>query len=131
MTFIPGQQWQSTVGTYAIFGPVQRYRHYLAGTWQNGPWTVTLGNNFSSGYDDEVHERRWVGPSRGFLGHMGPVHALDRHQEPGAGRGHHEPVQQHAADHQPDCKTSRSATTPRVASPLGRVYYLTAQYKFL
>ena len=29
LTFIPGQQWQSTVGTYATFGPVQRYRHYL------------------------------------------------------------------------------------------------------
>ena len=32
---------------------MQRYRHYLAGTWNNGPWTVTLGNNFSSGYEDE------------------------------------------------------------------------------
>ena len=53
LTFIPGQEWQSTVGTYAIFGPVQRYRHYLAGTWNNGPWTVTLGNNYSSGYEDE------------------------------------------------------------------------------
>ena len=27
LTFIPGQQWQSTVGTFALFGPVQRYRH--------------------------------------------------------------------------------------------------------
>ena len=30
VTYIPGQQWKSTVGTYSYFGPVQRYRHYLA-----------------------------------------------------------------------------------------------------
>src|SRR4029450_2750537 len=49
LTFIPGQQWDSTVGTFSFLGPVQRYRHYLSGTWNNGPWTVTLGNNYSSG----------------------------------------------------------------------------------
>ena len=130
LTFIPGQQWQSTVGTYAIFGPVQRYRHYLAGTWKNGPWTVTLGNNYSSGYEDKFPDAdgnirnvaawstwdlyaRWTGVKN--LALVAGITNLFNNTPPTTNQGQYFQV----------------GYDPSVVSPLGRVYYLTAQYKFL
>ena len=128
-TYIPGQEWQSTVGTYAQFGPVQRYRHYLAGSWMSGPWTVTLGNNYSSGYEDEytnadgsIHKvapwgtwdlyGRWTGVKN--LALVAGITNLFNNQPPVTNQQTY----------------FQMGYDPTVASPLGRVYYLTAQYKF-
>jgi iron complex outermembrane receptor protein len=129
LTFIPGQQWESTVGTYATFGPVQRYRHYLAGTWNNGPWTATIGNNFSSGYEDEYTNAdgsirnvaawstwdlylRWTGIKN--LALVGGITNLFNNTPPTTNQQDYFQI----------------GFDPSVVSPLGRVYYLTAQYKF-
>ena len=130
VTYIPGQQWQSTVGAYSYFGPVQRYRHYLAGMWQNGPWTVTLGNNFSSGYDDQFTNAdgsvrhvdswgtwdlytRWTGVKN--LALVAGITNLFNNTPPTTNQLDYFQI----------------GFDPSVVSPLGRVYYLTAQYKFL
>jgi len=39
----------STAGLDGI-GVVLRYKQYLSGTWTQGPWATTLGNNFALGY---------------------------------------------------------------------------------
>jgi iron complex outermembrane receptor protein len=130
VTFIPGQQWNSTVGTFSQFGPVQRYRHYLAGTWNNGPWTATLGNNYSSGYEDMATNAdgsirdvaawgtwdlytRWTGIKN--LALVAGITNLFNNTPPTTNQVYYFQV----------------GFDPSVASPLGRVYYLTAQYKFL
>jgi len=130
VTFIPGQQWQSTVGTYLVFGAVQRYRHYLSGTWASGPWTMTLANNYSSGYSDEFTNAdgsirnvaawstwdlylRWTGIKN--LALVGGITNLFNNTPPTTNQIYWFQV----------------GYDPSVVSPLGRVYYLTAQYKFL
>ena len=130
VTYLPNQQWQSTVGTYAVFGAVQRYRHYLSGTWASGPWTVTLGNNYSSGYSDEFTNAdgsirnvaawstwdlyaRWTGIKN--LALVAGITNLFNNTPP--------------TTNQQDW--FQIGYDPSVVSPLGRVYYLTAQYKFL
>jgi iron complex outermembrane recepter protein len=130
VTYIPGQQWQSTVGTYALFGAVQRYRHYLSGTWGYGPWTVTLGNNYSSGYSDEFTNAdgsirnvaawstwdlyaRWTGVKN--LALVAGITNLFNNTPPTTNQ----------------IDWFQKGYDPSVVSPLGRVYYLTAQYKFL
>jgi iron complex outermembrane receptor protein len=129
LTFVPGQDWTSTVGTYALFGPVQRYRHYLSGTWNSGPWTVTLGNNYSSGYEDEYTNAdgsirnvaawstwdlyaRWTGVKN--LALVAGITNLFNNTPPTTNQQDYFQI----------------AYDPTYASPLGRVYYLTAQYKF-
>jgi iron complex outermembrane receptor protein len=129
VTYLPNQQWQSTVGTYAQFGAVQRYRHYLSGTWASGPWTVTLGNNYSSGYSDEITNAdgsirnvaawstwdlytRWTGVKN--LALVAGITNLFNNTPPTTNQ----------------VETFQVGFDPSVVSPLGRVYYLTAQYKF-
>ena len=103
VTFIPGEQWSRRwdvrdLRTGAALSPLPR--RYVAKRAVDRHARQQLLERLRR----RGAERRWVGPSRGFLGHMGPLHALDRHQEPCAGGGHHEPVQQHAAYHQPAAK---------------------------
>ena len=130
VTYIPGQQWQSTVGTYAWLGPAQRYRHYLSGTWNYGPWTVTLGNNYSSGYEDQFFNAdgsirnvaawstwdlyaRWTGVKN--LALVAGITNLFNNTPPTTNQRSYFQV----------------GFDPSVVSPLGRIYYLTAQYKVL
>jgi iron complex outermembrane receptor protein len=128
-TFLPGAEWESTVGTYATFGPVQRYRHYLSGSWNSGPWTVTVGNNYSSGYEDEYTNAdgsthnvagwgtwdlygRWTGVKN--LALVLGITNLFNNQPPVTNQQDYFQI----------------GYDPTVVNPLGRVYYLTAQYKF-
>ena len=123
------QEWQSTVGTYALFGPVPRYKHYLFASWNNGPWTATLGNNFQSGYEDQYQNAdgtvrnvdswgtwdlyaRWTGVKN--LALVAGVNNLFNNVPPTTNQQDYFQV----------------GYDPTYANPLGRVYYLTAQYKF-
>jgi iron complex outermembrane receptor protein len=127
--FIPGQQWNSTVGTYAVNGPVQRYRHYLSGSWMSGPWTVTLGNTYSSGYEDQYLNSdgslrkvagwstwdlytRWTGVKN--LAIVLGINNLFNNTPPTTNQNSYFQV----------------GYDPSVTNPLGRVYYVTGQYKF-
>ena len=129
VTYIAGQQWESTVGTYAWLGPVQRYRHYLSGTWNYGPWTATLGNNYSSGYEDQFFSvdgsirnvaawstwdlyTRWTGVKN--LALVAGITNLFNNTPPTTNQRSYFQI----------------GFDPSVVNPLGRVYYLTAQYKF-
>jgi iron complex outermembrane receptor protein len=134
ITLIPGQQWVSIVGTSPFFGPlygpVQRYRHYLSGTWTFGPWTATLGNNYSSTYEDAFLNPdgsirkvaawstwdlylRWTGIKN--LALVGGITNLFNNTPPTTNQ----------------LASFQIGYDPSVVSPLGRVYYVTAQYKFL
>lgn len=129
ITFIPGQEWTSTVGTYAVQGPVQRYRHYLFGSWNSGPWTVTLGNNYSSQYEDQYLNAngtvrkvaawstwdlygRWTGVKN--LALVLGINNLFNNTPPTTNQNSYFQV----------------GYDPSVVNPLGRVYYVTGQYKF-
>ncbi len=43
----------SNLGRFVTDGVVQRWRHRLSVDWEQGPWALTLGNTFYSGYDDQ------------------------------------------------------------------------------
>ena len=95
-----------------------------------GPWTATLGNNYSSGYEDQVADAdglirhvaawstwdlyaRWTGIRN--LALVAGVTNLLNNTPPTTNQ----------------FSSFQVGYDPSVASPLGRVYYLTAQYKFL
>ena len=98
----------------------------------SGPWTVTLGNNYSSGYEDMFPDAdgnirnvaawstwdlyaRWTGVKNLAL--------VAEHRSNLFNNTRRRPRTR--------ANTSRIGYDPSVVSPLGRVYYLTAQYKFL
>jgi iron complex outermembrane recepter protein len=43
----------SNLGKFVTDGVVQRWRHRLSVDWAYGPWALTVGNTFYSGYDDQ------------------------------------------------------------------------------
>ncbi|MBZ8142555.1 TonB-dependent receptor [Rubrivivax gelatinosus] len=43
----------SNLGRFVTDGVVQRWRHRLTVDWERGPFSLTLGNTFYSGYDDQ------------------------------------------------------------------------------
>ena len=42
-----------TVGQYATFGPVVRFKHTTSVAWDRGPWSAYLGYNWQSAYQDQ------------------------------------------------------------------------------
>ncbi len=49
----PGQaNFTEGVGQYAVFGPVQRYKQVITGTWDYGPYGAAVVYNWGSGYLD-------------------------------------------------------------------------------
>ncbi len=48
-----GGPFIQNAGRYADANPVFRWRHNLLFTWGSGPWSVNLGNRFTSGYTDQ------------------------------------------------------------------------------
>ena len=51
-THLTGLPPESMLGTIGILGPVPRWRHYAAVSWEQGPWTATLAQTFQNGYAD-------------------------------------------------------------------------------
>ena len=49
----PGQSdYTEGVGTFAVFGPVQRYKQVITGVWDYGPFGAAVVYNWGSGYLD-------------------------------------------------------------------------------
>ena len=44
---------QSGVGNYSADGPLPRWKHYGALTWDLGPWSATTGQTLQTGYTGE------------------------------------------------------------------------------
>ena len=117
-------------------GLIPRYKQYATITWENGPWSATLGNLHQNGYTDvgdadiftnEIESRRvgtlsqWdlSGTYKGFknltltagiknLLNDDPPFSVTYDTNTGAG----------------------SSWEPRVADPRGRAYTLRLEYKF-
>lgn len=49
----PASPYVSNLGRYVTDGVVQRWRHQLSLDWERGPWSTTLSNTWSSGYEDQ------------------------------------------------------------------------------
>jgi iron complex outermembrane recepter protein len=54
----PDGTWQGNVGTLlnsvivTNTGVIPRWKHYVSGTWDQGPWSVTLAQTFQTSYTD-------------------------------------------------------------------------------
>ncbi|MCU6434910.1 TonB-dependent receptor [Undibacterium sp. Jales W-56] len=134
-----GYQYQgspevSDAGTYKDLGPTPRWRHALTVTYNRGPWSASVTQNYTSGYHDFTDPEavganypadRSVSPyetydaTLGWKGiknvdlSFGIKNLLDR--DP------------------PSSRTAANFQTGYDASftnPLGRVYYVRAKYKF-
>lgn len=49
----PGDAYISNLNKFVTNEVVQRWRHNLSLDWNNGPYSLTLGNTYYSGYDDQ------------------------------------------------------------------------------
>jgi iron complex outermembrane receptor protein len=49
----PGDTFVSNLNRFVTDGVVQRWRHTIALDWDNGPYSASLSNTYSSGYDDQ------------------------------------------------------------------------------
>ncbi|PND37215.1 TonB-dependent receptor [Paucibacter aquatile] len=48
-----GDGFVSNLGKFVTDGVVQRWRHRLTVDWSQGPWSLSLSNNYISAYDDQ------------------------------------------------------------------------------
>ncbi|MFY7866733.1 TonB-dependent receptor [Roseateles sp.] len=48
-----GDDFVSDLGKFVTTGAVQRWRHRLSLDWTYGPWSLAVGNTYSSGYTDQ------------------------------------------------------------------------------
>jgi iron complex outermembrane receptor protein len=113
--------------------PVPRWQHVIQVGWESGPWSANLFNRFKSGYydynlgtlDDDIYGKNSVGNwsvydlsvtwkgVKGLTLTGGVLNLLDR-DPPFSNQG----------------ATFQSGYDPRIADPLGRVFYLQASYEF-
>jgi len=49
----PGDIFVSNLNRFVTDGVVQRWRHTITLDWDNGPYSASLSNTYSSGYDDQ------------------------------------------------------------------------------
>ncbi|MRW94731.1 TonB-dependent receptor [Duganella sp. FT80W] len=49
----PGDAYVSNLGRFVTDGVVQRWRHTITFDWDKGPYSASLSNTYSSGYDDQ------------------------------------------------------------------------------
>jgi iron complex outermembrane receptor protein len=49
----PGDVFISNLNKFVTDGVVQRWRHTITLDWDNGPYSASLSNTYSSGYDDQ------------------------------------------------------------------------------
>jgi iron complex outermembrane receptor protein len=49
----PGEVFISNLNKFVTDGVVQRWRHTITLDWDNGPYSASLSNTYSSGYDDQ------------------------------------------------------------------------------
>jgi iron complex outermembrane receptor protein len=49
----PGDAYLSNLGRFVTDGVVQRWRHTITFDWDQGPYSATLSNTYSSGYQDQ------------------------------------------------------------------------------
>ncbi|PKB22223.1 TonB-dependent receptor [Janthinobacterium sp. 64] len=49
----PGDAFISNLNKFVTDGVVQRWRHTITLDWDNGPYSASLSNTYSSGYDDQ------------------------------------------------------------------------------
>ncbi|MDQ4626502.1 TonB-dependent receptor [Janthinobacterium lividum] len=49
----PGDVFISNLNKFVTEGVVQRWRHTITLDWDNGPYSASLSNTYSSGYDDQ------------------------------------------------------------------------------
>src|SRR5450830_101759 len=49
----PGDTFISNLNTFVTEGVVQRWRHTITLDWDNGPYSASLSNTYSSGYQDQ------------------------------------------------------------------------------
>jgi iron complex outermembrane receptor protein len=129
-TVVPGQDWVDTVGDYAIFGPVQRYKHLMIFGWDSGAWDAALSYNLSSGYNDQNP------------GIDGLTHKVGNYEIWGL-LGRYKGVKdltitlgvRNLFDRDPPKSNQNQyfqvGYDPTYTDPRGRTYYVKVQYKFL
>ncbi len=52
------ENYTENIGTYALFGPVVRYKQVLSLNWDYGPWNAAAFYNWTNGYQDQNGGRR-------------------------------------------------------------------------
>ncbi|MGH8313974.1 MAG: TonB-dependent receptor [Steroidobacterales bacterium] len=125
---LKGLPAHSALGAYGVDGPIPRWRHYGALTWEQGPWSATTAQSFQTGYTDEspVNDAsRRVGSYSiwdvqavytGFrsVTLVTGIHNLFNRNPPASDQTDYEQV----------------GYDPRYGDPRGRAYYVTMRYAF-
>jgi iron complex outermembrane receptor protein len=117
------------VGRYADASPVFRWRHNAALAWGNAPWTVTLANRYSSGYEDqndvEPQYQQKVDPYSTWT--LSGTYTGNKQIDITAGI-------KNLLDEDPpytnQTTTFQQGYDPRYTDPIGRTYYVRATYRF-
>lgn len=119
-----GGAFINAVGRYSDNAPVFRWQHVLAGSWNHGPWGVSLAQRFKSGYLDQDGVNKvgsysivdasvtWTG-MKGLTVTAGINNLLDT-DPPVSGQ----------------TTTFQRGYDPRFTDPIGRSYGLRVAYKF-
>jgi iron complex outermembrane receptor protein len=130
-----GDPYISNLGKFVNEGAVQRWRHRLSADWEFAPFTLTLGNSYISGYDDQNSA---IDTNAGSvvvankvkaysLWDMAASYDLNKALKLRAGV-------QNLFDTTPPFSNQAyhfiSGYDPSYTDPRGRFFYLSAQYKF-
>jgi iron complex outermembrane receptor protein len=124
-----GGVFVENVGRYADASPVFRWRHNAALAWGNAPWTVTLANRYSSGYEDQndvdPEFQQKVDPYSTWT--LSGTYTGNKQIDITAGI-------KNLLDEDPpytnQTTTFQQGYDPRYTDPIGRTYYVRATYRF-
>ena len=125
----PNGPFTENAGRYADATPVFRWRHNATLTWSSAPWTLTLGNRYLSGYDDQnaVDPQFKQRVKYYSLWSLAGTYSGNKDIDLTAG------VKNLLNDDPPytnQTTTFQQGYDPRYTDPLGRTFYVRATYKF-
>jgi len=130
-----GDPYISNLGRFVTDGVVQRWRHHLAVDWEQGPMSVTLGNTYFSGYQDQnsainTDDGTVVAPNRVKAYSTWDISGSYEVSKDMKVRVGIQNLFNTAPPFSNQAYYFLSGYDPSYTDPRGRFFYLSAQYKF-
>ncbi|MEK8047201.1 TonB-dependent receptor [Ideonella margarita] len=130
-----GDSYVSNLGRFVTDGVVQRWRHRLSVDWEQGPLALTLGNTYSSGYEDQNSA---IDTDSGTVVAKNRVKAYSLWDVSGSYqvskefrlRGGIQNLTNAAPPYSNQAYFFINGYDPSYTDPRGRYFYLSAQYQF-